>query len=64
MSRPTDSYRGACIALDMALQRIHQPDLFGEGVPLEVWERIRDAAYEEIDDSIALTAAQRGAYAR
>lgn len=63
MSRPTDTERGARIALDCALQHIHQPDLFGDGLPLELWERIRDAAYDQIDESIALSAAQRGAYA-
>lgn len=59
MSRPTDTERGARMALEAASIALH-PDLFPELMPdVEEWQGIFVAAREQIAECVALREAQR-----
>lgn len=61
MSRPTDTERGARMALEAALIALH-PDLFPDLMPdAEEWQCIFVAALEQIAECDAYRAALRGA---
>lgn len=60
MSRPTDTFRGARIAFDIADQNAAQPDLFADGITVEFWQSIRDAAWYQLQDCLALQHAMTG----
>lgn len=57
MSRPTDTFRGARLAFDVAVEQLTQPDLFGDAPPTEFWLAIREAARAQLDDCAHLEAA-------
>lgn len=50
MSRPTDTERGARIALNLAAAHLMQPDLFGDTMPREFWQVIELAANDQLDE--------------
>lgn len=59
MSRPTDSERGARIALAAAVAKVAQRDLFRTAVEDEIWCGIYHAADEALDEADALREAMR-----
>lgn len=59
MSRPTDTFRGARLAFDLAAEQLTQPDLFGDAPPTEFWLAIREAARAQLDECNALAYAMR-----
>jgi len=48
MARPTDTERGARIALAIAAIKCDQPDLFEDVPDVEFWEAIAEAAALEL----------------
>lgn len=52
MSRPTDTERGARIALDICDVKINQRDLFPSrrAPSLKFWREVRDAAAEQLEE--------------
>ena len=59
MSRPTDFARGAQLALDAALLKLKQPDLFGEPLGEVFWRGVADEAHAALDEVDALNKARR-----
>lgn len=61
MSRPTDTERGARLALDISLGNLH-PDLFPDLMQpgeQELWDSIFVAAGEQLEECLALREAQQ-----
>ena len=54
MSRPTDTERGARIALEICDQQIRQPDLFPGALDAPFWLEIHHAAVAELADAECL----------
>lgn len=48
MARPTDTERGARIALGIAVMRAVQPDLFGDQPEPEFWNEIAEHARDQL----------------
>ena len=53
MARPTDTERGARIALGIAVMRATQPDLFRDTPDPEFWLEIRDHAEAQLAEHAA-----------
>lgn len=58
MARPTDTERGARIALGIAVMRAVQPDLFGDQPHPEFWNEIAEHARDQLDELDAYRMAQ------
>lgn len=56
MSRTTDVERGAWMAFDACIQKIFQPDLFGDVLPPDFWRSIQAASIDQLDECNALKA--------
>lgn len=60
MSRPTDTERGARLALDIAELKVHQPDLFLDALSVDFWRDIANAAAVTVAECRLLKEAVHG----
>lgn len=54
MSRPTDTERGARLAMQISAERLKQPELFGDTLPPAEWGGINLAATLQYLDCLRL----------